>query len=78
METRNNPQQLLSEKLTLTHFLTLVARLFQRLGLEVEDEKLEETLAVHVTRSTAPLTEFSRKVVKCSPSFIEAAAVRPI
>ena len=54
METGENPQQLLSEELILTHFLVLVAILFQRLGLEVEDEILEEKLDIHVTTQQLP------------------------
>ena len=54
METGKNPQQLLSEELILTHFLVLVAISFQRLGLEVEDEILEEKLDVHVTTQQLP------------------------
>jgi hypothetical protein len=73
METRNNPQKLLSEELTLTHFLILVARLFQRLGLEVEDERPEEKLAVHVTAYQLP-TKFSRKVVKMLTTFYSGSS----
>jgi hypothetical protein len=54
MEMGKNPQQLLSEELTLTHFLILLTIFFQRLGLEVEDEKLEEKLDAHVTIQQLP------------------------